>query len=121
MNVNFFHDKIHSDPDGVVQSRAGQPPRTSLKESATQAVVGIPIGLVVSYGVALLHLPPAISAWLITGLMFVASTIRGYIIRRRFERRRANASFGETMHYVFKKERANEQRMGRNPQKAERL
>jgi hypothetical protein len=86
MNVNFFHDKIHSDPGGVVPSRAGQLPRTSFKEAAMQAAVGIPIGLVVSYGVALLHLPPALSAWLITGLMFIASAIRGYLIRRKFDR-----------------------------------
>jgi hypothetical protein len=63
-----------------------QTPRTSLKEAAMQSVVGIPIGLVVSYSVALLHLPPAMSAWLITGLMFLASTVRGFIIRRKFDR-----------------------------------
>jgi hypothetical protein len=61
-----------------------QLPLTSLKEAALQAAVGLPIGLIISYGIALLHLPPAISAWLITGLMFLASTARGYVIRRRF-------------------------------------
>ncbi len=64
-----------------------QPRRTSLLEAATQAVVGVPLGLAVSYGVALLGLSPAFSAALITGLMFVVSTARGFWIRRAYERR----------------------------------
>ena len=65
----------------IAQSR-----RTSLLEAATQASVGLPIGLVVSYTVAWFRLPPAVSAALITGLMFALSVARGYWIRRRFER-----------------------------------
>jgi hypothetical protein len=63
--------------------------RHAALEAATQAAVGIPIGFVVTFGVELLHLPPAISAALITGLMFLLSTLRGYLIRRRFDRRRS--------------------------------
>lgn len=66
-----------------------QRPRASLMEAATQAAVGLPMGLVVVYGVALLKLPPSITAVLTTGLMFLVSTLRGYVIRRRFERERA--------------------------------
>jgi hypothetical protein len=66
-----------------------QSPRTSLLEAATQAAVGLPIGLVVSYAVSWFRLSPAISAALITGLMFVASTARGFWIRRRFAKRDA--------------------------------
>ena len=62
-------------------------PRTSLIEAATQATVGLPIGFAVSFVVALLRLPPATSAALITGLMYLCSILRGYVIRRRFERR----------------------------------
>jgi hypothetical protein len=65
-----------------------QPRRTSALEAATQAAVGIPIGLAVSFGVALLGLSAAATAALITGAMFVVSTARGYLIRRGFERGR---------------------------------
>jgi hypothetical protein len=65
-----------------------QPRRTSLIEAVTQASVGLPIGLVASYVVAWFRLPPAITAVLITGLMFAASVARGYLVRRSFERRR---------------------------------
>jgi hypothetical protein len=63
-----------------------QHPRTSLIEAATQATVGIPIGFSVAFAVGLLQLPAAPAAAMITGLMFVASTARGYVIRRRFDR-----------------------------------
>ena len=82
-----------------------QPRRTSLLEAAANAAVGLPIGLVVSYGVALLDLSPAVSAALITGLMYVASVARGYWIRRRFARmdsiidqwRRNVAAYGDSI------------------------
>lgn len=60
--------------------------RTSFLEAATQAAVGLPIGFAVTFAVGLMGLPAAASASLITGLMFLASTVRGYVIRRRFER-----------------------------------
>jgi hypothetical protein len=59
---------------------------TSLLEAATQAGIGLPIGLLVSFCVAALGLSAAATAVVITGLMFVFSTARGYVIRRRFER-----------------------------------
>jgi hypothetical protein len=59
---------------------------TSLLEAATQAGIGLPIGLLVSFCVAWLGLSAAATAALIAGLMFVFSTARGYVIRRRFER-----------------------------------
>jgi hypothetical protein len=66
-----------------------QPRRTSLIEAVTQAAVGLPLGFLVSYGVSLFHLPPEITAALITSQMFAASVARGYVIRRRFERTEA--------------------------------
>lgn len=91
-----------------------QPRRTSLIEAATQASVGLPLGFAVSYAVSMLSLPPAVTAGLITGLMFAVSVARGYWIRRRFERRRSMRSYGETMDYAFKQKcaaiRAREQR-----------
>jgi hypothetical protein len=63
-----------------------QPARTSAIEAATQAAVGIPVGLVVVYCIALLKLPPAITSALTVGVMFLVSTLRGYLIRRRFDR-----------------------------------
>lgn len=63
-----------------------QHPRTSLIEAATQATVGIPIGFGVKFGVEQIHLAPAWSAATITMLMFLLSTLRGFLIRRRFER-----------------------------------
>lgn len=66
-----------------------QHPRTSLIEAATQAAVGIPIGFAVTFAVGLMGLPAAVSASLITLSMFLLSTVRGYLIRRRFERRPA--------------------------------
>jgi hypothetical protein len=64
-----------------------QPRRTSLVEAATQASVGLPLGFIVSYAVSMLCLPPAVTAALITGLMFALSVARGYWIRRAYERR----------------------------------
>lgn len=64
-----------------------QHPRTSAIESATQAVVGVLIGFSVSFVVISLHLSTALSAWLITAIMFFVSILRGYLIRRWFERR----------------------------------
>ena len=66
-----------------------QSPRTSLLEAATQSLVGLPLGWAVSYAVVSFRLSPAISAMLITGLMFVVSTARGFWIRRAYERRSA--------------------------------
>jgi hypothetical protein len=63
-----------------------QSPRTSLIEAATQSAVGLPIGLIVSFSVAMLGLSAVATAALITGSMFVVSTARGYIVRRRFDR-----------------------------------
>jgi hypothetical protein len=65
-----------------------QHPRASLLEAATQATISLPVGFLVSFGVSLLHLAPAIAAALITVAMYVLSILRGYLIRRRFERRR---------------------------------
>lgn len=66
----------------------GQPRRASVLEAATQAAVGLPIGFAVSFAVVLLGLSAAMTAALVTGLMFLVSTVRGYVIRRGFERRR---------------------------------
>lgn len=63
-----------------------QRPYVSLIEAATQSLVGLPIGFVVSFAVGLLGLSAAASAALITGTMFLASTLRGYLIRRGFQR-----------------------------------
>lgn len=64
-----------------------QHPRTSAIESAVQAVVGVVIGFIVSFVIISLGLSPAMSAWLITSIMFFASMLRGYLIRRWFEQR----------------------------------
>jgi hypothetical protein len=66
-----------------------QHPRASLMEAATQATIGLPVGFAVSYGIGLLHLPPAIAAALITVAMYVLSILRCYVVRRRFDRERA--------------------------------
>jgi len=58
---------------------------TSLVEAAMQAAVGLPIGLGVSVIVASMGLSAALTGALISSLMFIASTLRGYLIRRRFE------------------------------------
>lgn len=63
-----------------------QPPSTSLLEAATQAVTGMAIGFCVVFVVTWLRLSPATSAAVSVALMFVASIVRGYLIRRRFER-----------------------------------
>jgi asparagine N-glycosylation enzyme membrane subunit Stt3 len=60
--------------------------RASLVEAATQAAVGV--GYAVVFGVECLHLPTAWSAAVITVSMFLLSTLRGYVIRRRFDRER---------------------------------
>lgn len=73
-----------------------QSPRTSLLDAATQAAVGLPLGFVVVYAVSWLRLSPAATAVLTTGLMFVVSTARGYVVRRRFDRRAGAASYSET-------------------------
>jgi hypothetical protein len=64
-----------------------QHPRASLMEAAKQATVGLPVGFAVSFGIGLLGLPPAAAA-LITLAMYALSILRGYWIRRRFERER---------------------------------
>jgi hypothetical protein len=66
-----------------------QHPRTSLLEAATQATVSLPVGFAVSFGVSLLRLSPAVAAALITVAMYLLSILRGYWVRRRFERGRA--------------------------------
>ena len=58
--------------------------RTSLLEAATQSLVGLPLGFAVVTAVSLLRLSPAAAGALSAGLMFVVSTARGYVIRRRF-------------------------------------
>jgi hypothetical protein len=65
-----------------------QHPRASLREAATQASVGLPIGFAVSFAVGLLRLEPPASAALITLTMYALSILRGYWIRRSFDRRR---------------------------------
>jgi hypothetical protein len=60
--------------------------RSSLLESFTQASVGIPIGFTVSFLVGWLRLNPFLQACAIVFAMWIISTIRGYLIRRRFER-----------------------------------
>jgi hypothetical protein len=64
-----------------------QPRRSSAIEAAVQAMVGLPIGFIVTYAVEPLHMPPTYSAATITLAMFLISPIRGYAIGRRFERR----------------------------------
>jgi hypothetical protein len=64
-----------------------QPRRTSAFEAAMQSIVGAPIGFVVTFIVGLFHLEPLAMAISITSSMFLASTWRGYVIRRRFEKR----------------------------------
>jgi hypothetical protein len=66
-----------------------QRPSTSLLEAATQAAVSLPIGFVVVFGVERMQLGPMASAATITLAMFLLSVLRGYVIRRRFERRRS--------------------------------
>ncbi len=66
-----------------------QHPRASLREAATQATVGLPVGFAVSFGIGLLGLSPAAAAALITLSMYALSILRGYVIRRRFDRERA--------------------------------
>jgi hypothetical protein len=68
----------------------GQHRRASAAEAVTQALVGLPIGFAVTYAIERLHLSPAVSAGTITGAMFGLSALRGYLIRRGFERRAAN-------------------------------
>jgi hypothetical protein len=63
--------------------------RASLREAATQATVGLPVEFAVSFGIGLLGLSPAAAAALITLAMYAISILRGYLIRRRFERRPA--------------------------------
>jgi hypothetical protein len=65
-----------------------QHPRASFMEAATQAAVGVPIGFAVTFAIGLMGMSAA-SAALITLSMFVASTARGYVIRRRFDRERS--------------------------------
>ena len=63
-----------------------QHPHASLLEAATQAAVGVPIGFAVTFAVGLMGLSAAAAAALITLSMFMLSTVRGYLIRRRFDR-----------------------------------
>jgi hypothetical protein len=65
-----------------------QPRRHAAIEAATQATISLPIWFVVTFGVSLLHLHPATAAALITVAMYVLSFVRGYLIRRRFDRDR---------------------------------
>jgi uncharacterized membrane protein AbrB (regulator of aidB expression) len=64
-----------------------QTPRASALEAAMQAAVGVPIGFSVCFAVGKLGLSPTLSAALITVVMFLVSTARGYLIRRGFDRR----------------------------------
>lgn len=59
--------------------------RTSFIEATTQATVALPIGFIVSFAVGILHLSPTISAVLITGLMYIFSVARCYLVRRHFD------------------------------------
>jgi Flp pilus assembly protein TadB len=72
--------------DTLMSDMARQPRRSSAIEAATQALIGLPIGFGVTFTVEQLHLPPAWSAASITTLMFLLSALRGYLIRRRFDR-----------------------------------
>jgi hypothetical protein len=63
-----------------------QPNHLSAIEAATQAAVGLPVGWAVCFSVELLGLSAAASAALITIIMFLFSTIRGYIVRRSFDK-----------------------------------
>lgn len=60
--------------------------RQSLLEAATQAAVGVPIGFSVVFFVGFLDLNPFWLALSTSCVMFLVSSIRGYVIRRRFER-----------------------------------
>jgi hypothetical protein len=60
--------------------------KASLAEACTQAFIGIPVGWSVCFAIAMLDLSPGETAGLITGTMFLVSVVRGYWVRRRFER-----------------------------------
>jgi hypothetical protein len=66
--------------------RGQQSRRLAAIEAATQAAVGLPIGYAVCFAVGLIGLSAAASASIITLSMFLVSTIRGYLIRRKFDR-----------------------------------
>ncbi len=60
--------------------------RDSLLEAATRSAIGVPTGFTVTLFVGLADLNPFAQAFVITCTMFVAQTITGYLLRRRFER-----------------------------------
>jgi hypothetical protein len=60
--------------------------RASLLEAVTQSAVALPIGFAVAFVVGFMGLDPLVQAFTIAATMFVVSTVRGYLVRRRFER-----------------------------------